>query len=177
MPLSANRHSEIYEMHHRVTWFLSIIVGGCVGVLVLWIMSSMVEVKPTNLPDEPDSSVVQLIGTRYQCNEKLTQLNQAITNSSACQIDDDCVLVMDSSLTFGQCFISVQSEKAGLVSAKLKETKMHCHDPGFSACGHSTANATCRNNICAVENFQGVPRISLQKLKRQTMKSISENLQ
>ena len=164
-------------MHHRFIWLLSITAGGCVGILVLWVMSSMVEMEPLSLLDQTERSAVQLIGTRHQCNEKFTELNRAITNSNSCQLDSDCALVMDSSLTFNQCFISVQSGKAGLVSAKLEETNMHCRDSSISACGHSTASAVCKNNICAVENFEGVPRISLQKLKQQTMKSISENLQ
>jgi hypothetical protein len=164
-------------MHQRFIWLFSITAGGCVAVLVLWIMSSMVEMEPPILLDQKDGAVVQLIGTRHLCNKKLTELDQAITNSNSCLIDNDCVLVMDSRLTFSQCFISVQSGKEGLVSAKLGETKIHCRDESISACGHSTASAICKNNICAVENFEGVPRISLQTLKQQTMKSISENLQ
>lgn len=164
-------------MHHRFNWLISIIAGGCVGILVLWVMSSMVEMEPLIPLGQTDMPAVQLIGTRHQCNEKFTELNRAVTNFNSCQLDSDCALVMDSSLTFNQCFISVQSEKAGLVSAKLKEANMHCHDSSISACGHSTASAICKNNVCAIENFEGVPRISLQKLKQQTMKSINEDLQ
>ena len=164
-------------MHHRFNWLISIIAGGCVGILVLWVMSSMVEVEPLIPLDQTDMPAVQLIGTRHQCNESFTELNRVIINSNSCQLDSDCALLMDSSLTFNQCFISVQSEKAGLVFAKLKEANMHCHDSSISACGHSTASAICKNKVCAVGTVEGVPRISLQELNQQTMKSINEDLQ
>ena len=96
------------------------------GILVLWVMSSMVEMEPLTLLDQTDRSAVQLIGTRHQCNEKFTELNRAIINSNSCRLDSDCALVMDSSLTFNQCFISVQRGKAELVSAKLGDFKTHC---------------------------------------------------
>ena len=164
-------------MHRRFNWLISIAVGGFVGVFILWIMSSMVEFEPQILSDQPDRPVVQLIGTRQLCNEHFLELNQLIADSNSCQTDSDCELVMDSSLTFGNCFISVQSEQATLVSGKLRETGMNCRSSRFSACGHSTANAICKDNVCEVGDFDAMPRISLQTLQHQTMKSIDENLQ
>lgn len=87
-------------MHHRFNWLISIIAGGCVGILVLWVMSSMVEVEPLIPLDQTDMPAVQLIGTRHQCNESFTELNRVIINSNSCQLDSDCALLMDSSLTF-----------------------------------------------------------------------------
>ena len=163
-------------MHHRFIWPISIFVGGCVGVLVLWIMSSMVEVEPSILLDQPANSGVELIRTRHQCNKKFTELNEAVNNSKSCQIDQDCILVMDGNLTFNQCFISIQRGKAELVSAKLGEFKTHCRHSWMSGCGHSFAGATCQNRVCTVEYIEGAPRISLEKLKQQTIKSITDNL-
>ena len=163
-------------MHRRFSWLLSFFVGGCVTVLVLWIMSTMVEVEPYIVRDQKARSVTQLIGTRHQCNEKITELDRAITNSKSCQLDNDCVLVMDSSLTFGQCFISVKSGKAELVNVKLREVRLNCRSSWVTACGHSVAAAICQNSICTVENFEGLPGIGLDELEKQTMKSIGENL-
>ena len=144
--------------------------------MVLWVMSSMVEVEPSILWDQPARTGVELIGTRHQCNMKLTELSEAITNSKSCQIDKDCVLVMDGSLTFNQCFISVQRGNAELVSAKLGDFKTHCRHTWISGCGHSFAGATCQNRVCTVGYIEGAPRISLEKLKQQTINSITENL-
>lgn len=165
------------KMYQRFIWPISITFGVCVALLVLWVTASLIEAEPSNLQDQTDRSSVQLIGTRSQCTTKTTELNRAISNSRSCLKDNDCVLVMDSSLTFGQCFISVQNGQAGLVSAKLEETKMNCRHSSITACGHSTASAICKDNVCAVENFDARPLISLHKLKQQTMKSINENLQ
>ena len=160
-------------MHHRFIWLISIFFGGCLAVLVLWVTASLIEVEPSSLQDQTDLSGVELIGTRDQCNTKFTELNRVMSNSTSCQKNEDCALMMDSNRTFNQCFISVQSKKVELVSAKLEEFKTHCRDSSWSSCGHSFGVAICRDSICTAED---VPRISLEKLVDETMTLISKDL-
>ena len=159
-------------MHQRFIWPISITFGVCVALLVLWVTASLIEAEPSNLQDQTDRSAVQLIGTRSQCVTKTTELNNAISNSKSCQIDEDCALLMDSGRTFNQCFISVQSSKVEFVSVKLADYKTHCRDGSYSICGHLFSVATCQDSICTAEE---VPRISLEKLVDETMTNVSKD--
>ena len=164
-------------MHRIFTWLFSVFVGGCIAGAVLWVTASMIEVESSILPDQTNRSGVELIGTRHQCNEKLTELDQAINSSKSCKTDNDCVLLMDGNLTFSQCFISVQNEKVELVSANLEEFKKHCRDSYNTGCGHMFAYATCQKDICSVDYIERASQRSVQELQEQTLKSIDENFQ
>ena len=145
--------------------------------VVLWVMSSMIEVEPTTLQSQTNGMGVELFGTRNQCNNKLSELNQAVNNSKSCQTADDCVLLMDGNRTFSKCFISVQSEELELVVAKFEEFKHHCRDSYITGCGHMTAYPTCQDGVCSSEHIGRASQRSGQELIEHTLKTINEDLQ
>lgn len=164
-------------MQRKLTWLVSVSLGGCVAGVVLWVMSSMIGVESFNLQDQTNSSTAELIGTRHQCQEKLTELDLLRNSSRSCQTDEDCDLLIDGNLTFGQCFIPVRADKLELVAVELEELGWHCRDSYYSHCGHMFAYATCQGNTCSVEYIDRVGQSSLQELQEQTIKSIDEDFQ
>jgi hypothetical protein len=159
-------------MHDQFKWLLSILAGVSIAILVLWIMSSMIDVESSIPQRKADTQTVSLIRSPSYCNQIYTDANKALFNSRSCQTDEDCALVRDESQVLGQCFVSVRRGKADLVSEALKKF-WACSRSGSSICGHLSPIATCQENICMVEYL---PRIGLEELKKQTLTTINQSL-
>jgi len=167
------------QKNSSLNWLFSITIGACVAILVLWSMSSLVDMQSFEVLQRKDSSSARLIGTRHLCYEALSDLDREIPKSNSCQTDDDCLLLMAHSSSFSQCSIAVQSAKKEIVSSKLRQARWHCGHRPFFSCRHSNAVAVCQNNICTVEplNLMDDFRvISFRQLETQTMNSIVKNL-
>ena len=145
--------------------------------LVLF-MSSLIDIEPSLQENEANGTTFLITDLERQCDGRMLDLLALLSDSQACQKDDDCEHV-DFKYGYqgrGSCLFPVQKGKIDLVSTAIIESsscvRAYCRSRPFAHRVNSPM-ATCQNNIC-VSYY--VPGIHPERLIEQTFDSINERI-